>query len=93
MIDTMLPHVDTWTQIFDCTNMGYANFDRGAFNAVEPMMRAHSCNRRHVVYVLGGGMILTGIWAILKAFLPEKSTSKAKFIATAAELLPDIDAD
>ena len=38
-------------------------------------------------------MVLTAIWTVIKAFLPEKTVSKVNFISTTAELLVDIDAD
>ena len=64
LVDNMRPNVDQWTQVFDCTNFGYANFDKGVFAAISPIMKVH-CDRRYKVYVIGGGMILTGIWSML----------------------------
>jgi hypothetical protein len=72
--------------------MGYANFDKGVISAVMPMMK-YFTDRRYKVYIIGGGMVLTAIWTVIKAFLPEKTVSKVNFISTAAELLVDIDAD
>jgi hypothetical protein len=52
--------------------LAYANFDKGVFGAVMPMMKYYT-DRRYKVYIIGGGMILTGIWTMLKNFLPEKT--------------------
>ena len=71
-MDNNPAHIDQWTQIFDCTNLAYANFDKGVFGAVMPMMKYYT-DRRYKVYIIGGGMILTGIWTMLKNFLPEKT--------------------
>jgi hypothetical protein len=62
------------------------------FKAISPIVAVTS-GRRNRVYCIGGGMIISGVWGMLKPFIAEKSRKKLIFIKKAADLLEYVDAD
>ena len=49
------------------------------FKAIGPITAVTS-GRRYRVYVLGGGMVISAVWGMLKPFVAEKSRKKLIFL-------------